>query len=90
MNDFLNVFFIALFCWSGRNRFVESAANPAFKIRVSQQGLNYAGSVALDVLSKKVVGLPIPDAENFRGSYPYYKSSGGKVSTSCRGVRPMS
>jgi len=37
------------------------ATNPGLKIRVSQPGLNYAASVAVQQMSAKVRGASLPD-----------------------------
>jgi len=37
------------------------ATNPGLKIRLSQSGLNYAGTVAVQQMSTKVRGASLPD-----------------------------
>jgi len=37
------------------------ATNPGLKIGLSQRGLNYAASVAVQQMSAKVLGEPLPD-----------------------------
>ena len=40
---------------------LEASSNPGLKIRLSQPGLNYGASVAVDILAAKVGTLTIPD-----------------------------
>ena len=39
----------------------ESSSNPGLKLRLSQRGLNYGGAVAVDILTKLVGEIHIPD-----------------------------
>ncbi|XP_060081853.1 uncharacterized protein LOC132561140 [Ylistrum balloti] len=38
-----------------------ASVNPGFKTRITSEGLTYANSVALDILSKAIIGVSIPD-----------------------------
>ena len=49
-------------CWSLMMHHVQTATtNPGLKIRLSQPGLNYAATVAVQQMSSKVHGASLPD-----------------------------
>ncbi|XP_033754787.1 bactericidal permeability-increasing protein-like [Pecten maximus] len=63
---------ISVFLLLVNYRLSTALVSPGFKTRITSEGLTYANSVALDVLSKAIIGVSVPDQSGTASIVTYH------------------